>query len=195
MPNADSLRERKKARTRHAIQASALALFRRQGYDATTVEQILDAAEVSETTFYRYFPTKKDLVLSDEYDPVFATIVRAQPAELTALQAITVSIHDLLGGLSAAESAELRERLAFILTTPELRAAMLDQFTDAIRLVIELVAERAGRPVADPAVRTLAGAVIGATMTALIALADDPAADIVELVDEALAHLEPALKL
>jgi AcrR family transcriptional regulator len=191
----EGLRERKKARTRHAIQASALALFRRQGYDATTVEQILDAADVSETTFYRYFPTKKDLVLTDEYDPAFAAAVRAQPAGLSALQAITVSIHDLLDGLSSGESAELRDRLTLILTTPELRAAMLDQLTDAIRLLTELVAERVGRPVADPAARALAGAVIGATMTALLALADDPAADIVELVDEALAHLEPALKL
>jgi len=189
------LRERKKARTRHAIQASALALFSRQGYGATTVEQILAAAEVSETTFYRYYRTKKDLVLTDEYDPVFAEAVRAQPAELTAFQAITVSIHDLLAGLSAAESAELRERLVLILTTPELRAAMLDQFTDAIRLLTELVAERAGRPKNDPASRTLAGAIIGAAMTALIALADDPTADIAELVDQALAHLEPALKL
>ena len=62
-------------------------------------------------------------------------------------------------------------------------------------MLTELVAERAGRPVDDPAARTLAGAVIGATMTALIALADNPTADIAALVDESLAHLEPALKL
>jgi AcrR family transcriptional regulator len=189
------LRERKKARTRHAIQASALALFGRQGYEATTIEQILADAEVSETTFYRYYRTKKDLVLTDEYDSVFAAAVRAQPAELSAFEAITVSIHDLLGGLPDAEAAELRERLLLILTTPELRAAMLDQFTDAIRLLTELVAERAGRPADDPAARTLGGAIIGATMTALLALADDPTADIAELVDQTLAHLGPALKL
>ncbi|ABW13376.1 regulatory protein TetR [Parafrankia sp. EAN1pec] len=50
---APGLRERKKARTRAAIQTHALRLFREQGYNATTVEQIIDAAEVSETTFFR----------------------------------------------------------------------------------------------------------------------------------------------
>ena len=47
------LRERKKARTRAAIRQHALRLFRQQGYDATTIEQIADAAEVSPATFFR----------------------------------------------------------------------------------------------------------------------------------------------
>jgi AcrR family transcriptional regulator len=45
------LRERKKARTRAAIQSHALRLFRERGYDNTPVEMICEAAEVSETTF------------------------------------------------------------------------------------------------------------------------------------------------
>ena len=53
------LRERKKAKTRATIREHALPLFRDQGYDATTVEQIAAAAEVSPARFYRYFPTKR----------------------------------------------------------------------------------------------------------------------------------------
>jgi len=63
-PSADrskpGLRERKKAKTRATIQHEALALIRKQGYAATTVDQICDAAEISESTFFRYFPAKPE---------------------------------------------------------------------------------------------------------------------------------------
>ena len=71
-----SLRERKKAQTRAAIQTHALRLFREQGYDATTIEQIIEAADVSETTFFRYFPTKEDVVLQDDFDPLIVGLTR-----------------------------------------------------------------------------------------------------------------------
>src|SRR5689334_8868896 len=58
------LRERKKRRTRETIVAVATRLFVAQGYDATTTAQIADAAEVSSSTFFKYFPTKADVVFS-----------------------------------------------------------------------------------------------------------------------------------
>ena len=64
------LRELKKARTRAEIQRQALLLFQQQGYAATTVEQIAAAAEVSQSTFFRYFPSKEHVVLYDDYDPI-----------------------------------------------------------------------------------------------------------------------------
>ena len=74
------LRERKKARTRAAIREHALRLFREQGYAATTVEQIAAAAEVSPATFFRYFPTKEDVVLQDDFDVITLEALKAQPA-------------------------------------------------------------------------------------------------------------------
>jgi transcriptional regulator GlxA family with amidase domain len=59
------LRDRKRARTGLAIEEAALELFERQGFDATSVDQIAERAEVSRTTFFRYFPTKADVVLSN----------------------------------------------------------------------------------------------------------------------------------
>jgi TetR/AcrR family transcriptional regulator, regulator of mycofactocin system len=59
------IRTRKKERTRLAIQDAALDLFSRQGFEATTVEQIALRADVSPSTFFRYFGTKADIILSD----------------------------------------------------------------------------------------------------------------------------------
>ena len=74
-----SLRERKKARTRASLREHALRLFREQGYTATTVEQIAAAAEVSPSTFFRYFPTKEDVVLQDDMDVRMVAAFVGQP--------------------------------------------------------------------------------------------------------------------
>ena len=68
--NKGGLRERKKAKTKSAIQSHAIRLFREQGFAATTVEQVAEAAEVSPSTVFRYFATKEDLVVNDDYDPI-----------------------------------------------------------------------------------------------------------------------------
>src|SRR5215471_12740758 len=105
------LRERKKARTRAAIREHALRLFREQGYDETTVEQIADAAEVSPSTFFRYFPTKEDVVLQDDMDLLWLEVYRAQPPGLGPLAALRASVRTAFDALGAADLGELREAM------------------------------------------------------------------------------------
>src|ERR1700694_4811294 len=75
------LRERKKQKTKEAIQREAMRLFQEQGYEETTIEQIAEAAEISPSTFFNYFPTKEDVVLYDRYDPMIASLMLARPSE------------------------------------------------------------------------------------------------------------------
>src|ERR1700691_5606418 len=86
------LRERKKARTRASIRSEALRLFREQGYHATTVEQIAAAAEVSPSTFFRYFPTKEDVVLQDDMDTRMLQAFIRQPPELAPIAAVRAAM-------------------------------------------------------------------------------------------------------
>jgi AcrR family transcriptional regulator len=192
---APGLRERKKAKTRAAIQRHALRLFREQGYEATTVEQIAEAAEVSPSTFFRYFPTKEDVVLYDDLDPLFIAAFAAQPSELSPIQAMRGALRVVFTRLLPEEMDQQWERARLVLAVPELRMRMLDQLAGAVQLTAELLARRLGRRADDFAVRTFAGAMIGALMAALLTSADDPAADYLALMDASLAYLEAGLPL
>jgi len=189
------LRERKKAKTRAALQRHALQLFREQGYEATTVEQIAEAAEVSPSTFFRYFRTKEDVALYDDLDPLFIAAFEAQPAELSPVQAMRRAWRQVFTSVPTVETEQQWERGRLILSVPELRMRMLDQVAEAVQLFAELVARRVGRRADEFAVRTYAGAMIGAVLSAILTGMDDPQADFMELVDASLAYLEAGLPL
>ena len=189
---APGLRERKKARTRATIQHEALRLFRGQGYEATTVEQIADAAEVSRSTFFRYFGSKEDVVLTNDYDSALVENYRAQPAGLSPVRAFRRSIREVLGALDDDERAEMRERTELAFSVPELRAALLDQFVQTVGQVAAFIAERADGDPDDFQFSAWAGAVLGAMIAAESYWVDHPGTDLVALFDEAVVHIQPA---
>jgi AcrR family transcriptional regulator len=189
-PPSPGLRERKKAKTRAAIQQHALRLFQEQGYDATTIEQIAEAAEISPSTFFRYFPTKEDVALYDEFDPpVFAAFI-AQPAEANPVQALRGALRAVYSALPDEEMARLRARMQLILAVPELRMRTLDQFAEGLHLMADLIARRTGQRADEMAVRVLAGAIIGAIMSVLLVSEENEPADLLALMDDSLASLE-----
>jgi AcrR family transcriptional regulator len=197
-PAADrpvGLRERKKARTRAAIREHALRLFREQGYHETTVEQIAEAAEVSPSTFFRYFPTKEDVVLQDDFDVLGTEAFEAQPAALSPVAAFRAAAAQMLGTLTPEELARFRETTELALTVPEVRARAMDEFARTIDEIAAAVARRTGRAPDDFAVRNVAGAVIGVIMAATMPWAEAPSDDMFERIDAALAHLDAGLPL
>jgi AcrR family transcriptional regulator len=189
-----TLRERKKTRTRFAIQQEALRLFRDQGYSATTVEQIADAADVSPSTFFRYFPTKDALVLTDDYDPVMVERFRAQPTGLALVPAFRAALRETFADLPQEQRDAAEERNALIRSVPELRAGFAEFLLRSVRLLVQLVAERTDRPADDPEVVAAVGAVMGVIMSSFLM----PGQDIVtklEMVDAQLGHLETGFTL
>jgi len=189
------LRERKKAKTRAEIQRHALRLFQRQGYAATTVDQVAEAAEVAQSTVFRYFPTKEDLVLSDDFDDLVVAAFRAQPPELSPIEAFRRSIRDVFADLPPEEVELAKVRHDLVKNTPELRAATLADLTRTIRLIADEVALRLGRDPHEFAIRNLAGALIGVGMAAMLTTEDDEDADYVRLFDAGMAHLDAGLPL
>ncbi len=193
------LRERKKARTRAAIREHALRLFREQGYAATTVDQIAEAADVSPSTFFRYFPTKEDVVLQDEFDVLAIGAFEEQPPELSTVAAFRAAARQAFAALGQEELAKMRETAQLTLTIPELRARAMDEFSRTIEVIAEAAARRSGRDPSDFAVRILAGAIVGVIMAAMMPWSDwaetPQDTDMLDQIDAALAQLEAGLPL
>ncbi|MBX6358107.1 MAG: TetR family transcriptional regulator [Micromonosporaceae bacterium] len=189
--SSPGLRERKKQKTRWSIQEHALRLFREQGYDQTTVDQIAAAAEVSPSTFFRYFKTKEDVVLLDEYDPVLEKLFISAPEDLALIPALRHAVRKGLGGLVGEEREKMLQRTDLMMGVPALRMRLVDNLIGATELLASAAAKRTGLPATDFRLRTFAGACIGAMLTALFEWMDtDRSEDITDLIDRALAELE-----
>ena len=193
MGKPPGLRERKKAKTRAAIQEHALRLFRDQGYAETTVQEIAAAAEVSPATFFRYFATKEDTIVLDRLDPLMIELFRAQPPELGPTEALRATIRQSMNTLTDDEWELESERQRLIMNAPELRVRMLDQLYAGIDLLAALAAERTGRSPDDFAVRAWAGAVVGVVMATYEQAAESPLPHYLATIDKAFAHLAAGL--
>lgn len=184
------LRERKKAKTKAAIQRHAVRLFTEQGYAATTVEQVAEAAEVSPSTVFRYFPTKEDLVVFDPYDPVIFAEFQRQPPELSLIGAWRQALRGAFATMTADEVRGQLERGRLVLSVPELWGATLKDTRSSIDVMTRLSAERVGRPPSDPELRATVGAFFGVLLMEAMDWVHTEDSRVLTKVDEALAHLE-----
>lgn len=187
------LRERKKAATRAAIRRHALALVREQGYEATTTEQIAEAAGVSASTFFRYFPTKEEAVLTED---VFARVHQHfldEPAETPLTDALRSGLRRAYAEMSGEDRDEDLDRRRLMFTVPELRAALIARHATGIGELAEAAAERTGRPASDLDVRAWAGACIGVLLSVSLAVAEEGGGeptDFPDLLDSAIARAQ-----
>lgn len=189
-PGQLGLRERKKLKTRIAIREATYRLIEEQGYEATTVEQIAEAAEVSASTVFRYFPTKEDIVLTDEYDPLLEDELRARPADEPIVESLRHVLRRAVG-LGFTEEPEIsRLRTRLMIEVPAVRSRMLESMSVTGRMLCRVIAERTGRDPGELEVRVFSMGLIGAlTETAAYWAEHGHEDDLGDLVDRALTML------
>lgn len=187
------LRERKKIKLRRTVQVEALRLFEAQGYEQTTVEQIAKAAETSTTTFYRYFPSKEDAVLDDDFDLLLEAAFTARPREeplAASMRAVTAAVAAV--GETDREHTMLRLRL--IVTVPALDARYGGEERKTIDLLARLLADRTGAPIGDFQLQLTAAALVAVLFTSARRwAAERGAVPLAALLDQALTTVEPLL--
>ncbi|MFJ8779325.1 TetR family transcriptional regulator [Streptomyces sp. NPDC102476] len=159
----ETLRERKKQRTREALMRVAIELFTTEGYERTTVDDIADAVGVSQRTFFRYFAGKEDAALALDAMTVtrFVDAVRARPAHEPPLEALRLAVleswdtlHEVVESVVPVERFLAMYRV--IESTPVLLAAHLRRSAEIEEVLTRVLAEREGLDAAgDPRPRLL----------------------------------------
>jgi AcrR family transcriptional regulator len=192
-----SLRERKKARTRRALQDQALRLFVDKGFEATTIEEIAAAADVSPRTFFRYFASKEAVLLEDEYDPLlFEAIAKVGHTDTPPATLLREVLAELMPPIWEADAEGLFLRTKLMLATPSLAGQIAGQRTAMERVIGELLARVYRRDAGELPVRVTASALVGAMWAAIEAWYEsDGAKPLPGLIDGALATVEDAFPL
>ncbi|MEV5592282.1 TetR family transcriptional regulator [Streptomyces sp. NPDC052496] len=198
------LRERKKQRTRDALIRSALELFTAHGYDETTIDEIAEAVDVSQRTFFRYFASKEEVVFAvqEMVEARFIEELERRPATEAPLEAlhsaVMTSWDDIGGAIQSVIPLELHMRTyRMIESTPALVAAHWRRYSDLEEQIARLIARREGLDVAaDPRPRVVVAAFSGVMRVAgkVWGEGEDVSVESIrEITEEYLAKIGPAV--
>jgi AcrR family transcriptional regulator len=183
-------RERKRTKTRLMIQAEALRLFAEQGYAETTVEEIADAAAISPRTFFRYFPSKEEVVIWDEYDALVPDLVAARPDDEPPAEMLRAVIYAALGGLLQHDPGRLLARVRLSSSVPELRARFAEEQQRGMETLAPLFAQKRWTRSDDLQLRVIGSALVAAVHVALDRWQqDDGKSDLLALLDQTIDAL------
>jgi AcrR family transcriptional regulator len=188
-----SLRERKKERTRRELVAAALQLFEQKGYDATTVDEIAAAAEVSPRTFFRYFADKEEVAMGEVFDQSIIDLVGARPAGEPLVESLRHVVADSLGLMNESDREALLPRLKIVYRTPSLRGRRWEYQLRFGRVAGAALAGRLGLPPDDLGSRVTATAALIAVEVAMDRWQErDGRDDLGELLQAAVSSLGAA---
>jgi AcrR family transcriptional regulator len=184
------LRERRRVRVKLMVQAEALRLFADKGYEQTTIDDIAHASAMSPRTFFRYFPTKEDVVLWDEYDELsFAELLSSQEHDDPLVRLIS-TVRQMIGGVHDRDRDLLLARTKLSFRVPEIRARFLDQQASSMGAVYPELAVALGGDPDDLGLRVMLSAMVAAMLVAVERWQhDDGRQDLLDVVDEAVSAL------
>ena len=189
------LRERKRIRTRLMIQTEALRLFNEKGYARTTVEEIADAAAISPRTFFRYFPTKEDVVMWDEYDPLALDLLESRPDDEPLAESFRMVVRETLSGLYRRDPERLLQRVQLAVSVPEVRARFLEEQTDGVGQLASLFARKRGTDPDELSLRVIGSSLLAAVFVALdLWQRDGGKSDLLALLDQATDALAKGMR-
>jgi AcrR family transcriptional regulator len=140
------LREKKAQKVREAIYDAMLTLAERNGYDAATLEQVAERAEVGISTVYRYF-ANKDAILLDPFDSNVGALAgqfRARPWDEEVAVSLGWTVHAILD-TGPEQRARLRRLRAQLDLAPGPRARLWDIMQRERALLEDAIAERSGK--------------------------------------------------
>ncbi|WP_207311458.1 TetR/AcrR family transcriptional regulator [Lentzea alba] len=161
---SDRLWDRTRRRVQEEVVDAALTLFLEQGFEETTVDQVVAAAGISRRSFFRYFGTKEDIVFGDlaEQGPVILAALRERPDD----EPIWDALGHALSVLSTRMSPERGIAIGrLVVTSPALRAAHLEKHLRWQQVLAPEVERRVGIGDAPPG---LVGEAIVATVLACL---------------------------
>jgi len=169
-----SLRERKKRRTRQAISDAATALFAQRGFDAVTIDEIAERAEVSKKTVFNYFACKEDLFF-DEADAARARLlarVREREPGTPLIAAVREHVLAVLERMCVGDEPWIATMARLVSESESLRARqaeIYDGFADALA---EVIAEETGAREGDARPLVAARAILGVERSVIDAAQD-----------------------
>ncbi|KZM74889.1 TetR/AcrR family transcriptional regulator [Nocardia terpenica] len=175
------LRERKKAQTRQALADAALRLFLERGYDAVSLKEIAEAADVSVPTVFAHFPDGKESLVFDLDADRERQLVAAVRDRAPGSGVLDGLLEMYLAGPLTGESAEMRDFLRLIESTPALREYSRRMWQRHEGALAGALAAELGVPPGDPAATALAHFALGAVQVARAA--DDPAAAVTRIFE------------
>jgi AcrR family transcriptional regulator len=154
------LRERKRAETHARIQTEAIRLFLERGFEATTLDDIAEAAEVSRRSLFHYFESKEEIVLSARADfpNIIAEAVGRRPASESLLDMVENALIDTAARYGSTRARNLSR---LIRDTPALSAGEQAKYEHVERALAKALADRKSLPEIDTACQVTAATAIG----------------------------------